>query len=64
METIPSTAETLPGASRGSSLVVSEIVTKKFIIKTHTFCLSENPLLAPGNVSAVEGIGPQTLKDR
>ena len=36
--------------------MVSEIVTKKFIIKTHTFCLSENPLLAPGNVSAVEGI--------
>ncbi len=34
-------------------------ITTKLLSKTHIFCLSENPLLAPGNVSPVEGIMKQ-----
>ena len=35
---------------------ISEWITHKLIIKVRAFCLSENPLLAPGNVLPDEGI--------
>ena len=37
-------------------MLVSEWITHKLIIKVRAFCLSENPLLAPGNVLPDEGI--------
>jgi hypothetical protein len=53
---IPSTAETLPGASRGFSLKQNVCVLMINFLVTISLITREEPLLAPGNVSAVEGI--------
>jgi hypothetical protein len=53
---IPSSGKTLPGASKGVLTGGKRTITKRLLMKVHTFCLSENPLLAPGNVLPDEGI--------
>jgi hypothetical protein len=40
----------LPGASKGASTGgKARQITKRLLIKAQTFCLSENPLVAPAN---------------
>jgi hypothetical protein len=51
-EFIPSTAETLPGASKGSSLRQNVCVLMIHFLVMFSLTARENPLLAPGNVSA------------
>jgi hypothetical protein len=53
---IPSSAETLPGASKGFSLRQNVCISIINLLVILSLTIVKNPLLVPGNVSADEGI--------